>query len=180
MYLYKIINKKSNSIYIGITKTTLRQRFNNHKSASNRGVKSILYDAMRSYGNNNFEIILLNTYNDRKSLEKAEYNAIKCFRKSGYNLYNILEGGSSYFPIIDKKAWKAKLKIKRKGRKPALGMKHTDENKKLFSKVSNEYWKNTYTYPKKDIIKYSFKEANEKFGISKTHYYRIRKQLAKK
>lgn len=175
MYLYKITNIISKSIYIGITKNAPQMRFSSHKCAANRGEKSKFYDAIRKYGINNFKLEILNSFSNIEKLYKAEKNAIKCFKKSGYNLYNILEGGISYFPIIDKESWKKKLKIARKGRRPSLGMKHTDRNKKLFSKVSNTYWKTQKTYNKKEIIKYSFKDAKELFGISKTHYYRILK-----
>lgn len=99
---------------------------------------------------------------------------ILSFRKSGYRDYNILDGGTSYFPIKDKEEWLRKMKVGRIGKTPALGMKHTEENKKLFSKVSREYWDSQYTYDRSEIIKLSFKEAKLKFGISKTHYYRIR------
>ena len=175
MYLYKITNNITNSVYIGITINPIKNRFQSHKYSAKRGDYSILYNAIRKYGFENFSIITLNTYNNRKNLERAERNAIKSFKKSGYKLYNILEGGSSYFPIIDKENWKNKLKLKRVGRTPALGMKHTDNNKKLFSEVSNKYWDSQETYNRDNIIKYGFTEANKLFGISKTHYYRIRK-----
>lgn len=72
--------------------------------------------------------------------------------------------------------WKSKLSEKRKGRKPALGMQHTDENRALFQKLSREYWSTQHTYCWDDIKDLSFREANEKYGISKTHYYRLRKR----
>lgn len=149
MYLYKIKNKISNSIYIGITITTINNRFSSHKNAAKRNIKSKLYDAIRKYGIENFTIEKLNEYSDKNKLYKAEINAIKSFKKSGYNLYNILIGGSSYFPIVNKEEWKKKLREKRIGRKPALGMKHTQANKELFSKVSRIYWDSQYIYPKK-------------------------------
>jgi group I intron endonuclease len=175
MYLYKITNNITNSIYIGITNKSVIKRFQSHKCAAKRGNYSILYNAIRKYGFENFSIITLNIYNNRKNLERAERNAIKSFKKSGYKLYNILEGGSSYFPIVDKEDWKNKLKLKRIGRTPSLGMKHSEDNKKLFSKVSIKYWDSQDTYNKENIIKYGFTEATKLFGISKTHYYRIRK-----
>lgn len=175
MYLYKITNIISGSVYIGITRRAVSQRFSAHKSAAKRGTKnSKLYDAMRKYGVNNFKIEILNSYSTEEQLLRAERNAIKSFRKSGYRDYNILDGGTSYFPIKDKEEWLRKMKVGRIGKTPALGMKHTEENKKLFSKVSREYWDSQYTYDRSEIIKLSFKEAKLKFGISKTHYYRIR------
>jgi hypothetical protein len=66
------------------------------------------------------------------------------------------------------------LKEKRKGRKPALGMKHTEDNKKKFGEFGKMRWDIYGRYPD-DVINYSFNEAKEKYGISKTHYYRLRK-----
>ena len=89
----------------------------------------------------------------------------------------MVEGGKPSFRVKDIKSWKKKLRKARKGRKPSLGMKHSDENKKLFSKVSTEYWKSQKTYDVEQVRKLSFKEANLKLGISKTHYYRIIKKM---
>ena len=76
--------------------------------------------------------------------------------------------------------WKTKIREARKGRTPALGMKHTEENKKLFKQVSLDYWSTQNTYDKnaKEILQLSHKEAKEQFGISTTHYYRLKKRFA--
>jgi hypothetical protein len=58
-------------------------------------------------------------------------------------------------------------------------MKHSEENKKLFSEVSNKYWNSQDTYNSNEILKYGFTKANKIFGISKTHYYRLRKKINK-
>ena len=75
------------------------------------------------------------------------------------------------------KNWKKKLSKSRKGRKPALGMKHSKENKILFSKISNEYWGTQITYKWEDFKHLSHKEAKKQFGISTTHYYRLKKRF---
>ena len=72
--------------------------------------------------------------------------------------------------------WRAKLSAKRKGRKPALGMKHTEASKELFRKVSREYWSTQDTYDWDDMKDMPFKQARDKYGISKTHYHRLRKR----
>jgi len=177
MYLYKITNLISESIYIGITRNSLNCRFNSHKNSAKSGKKTPLYDAMRKYGINNFNIESLNEFNDSSRLEKAEYNCIKSFRKSGYNLYNVLDGGVSYFPIKNIEDWKNKLKCARIGRKPSLGMKHSDKNKELFRLQTLKRYENNTKYDNDEVVKFSFKDANKLFGISKTHYYRILKSV---
>ena len=57
-------------------------------------------------------------------------------------------------------------------------MKHTEENKKLFSEVSNKYWDEHRLYTVEQIVSAgSFKKAQELYGISKTHYYRLIKRV---
>lgn len=176
MILYKITNLISNSIYIGITSGGLKKRFNEHKRCAKKGVKTTLYCAMKSYGSENFKIEVLKEYETREELELAEYETIKEFKELDFNLYNMKDELCKHFYIKDVEKWKDKLKIKRKGRTPALGMKHNDENKKKFSEFSKMRWDLYGRYPKEEIVKLSRKEAKEKFGISTTHYYRLRKE----
>lgn len=171
--LYKIINLINGHCYVGMTKTSLNRRFRAHKtSAKNIKLKSKLYDAMRKYGVDNFIIELISIYNTIEECWNEEINTIS---KIGY--YNIAKGGGSHFTIQDVKLWKDKLKTSRKGRTPSLGMKHTEENKKLFKKVSQEYWQNVDTYDWNLFKHLSYKEAKLQYGVSTTHYYRLKKRF---
>jgi group I intron endonuclease len=171
--LYKIVNKINNHAYIGMTKQSLEKRFSQHKNcANNLKKKTIFYDAMRSYGVNNFEIFLISTFIDKTSCEKAEIQSIK---EIGY--YNMAKGGNGGFVVKDVDKWKLKLSKSRKNKKPALGMRHTQENKKLFSEVSKKYWETQSTYNWEEFKDLTHKEAKEKFGISTTHYYRLKNGL---
>lgn len=175
MYLYKITNIISGSIYIGVTKTTIKQRFSSHKCASKRGNPGKLYDAMRSYGIDKFEIEMLYQYKTEEAMLLAELQLITYIKLAGIKNYNLKAGGSKIFGVNDKPAWQQKLKEKRKDRKPALGMKHSDENKKLFSSYGTHRWDLYGRYPK-EVLDYGFTESNKRYGISKTHYYRLRKE----
>lgn len=174
MYLYEIRNTVNKAVYVGITRNTLRQRWSCHKSSARRGVKSILYDAIRSFGIDKFYIVEVEQFNTEDQLLQAEKDLIKFHREFSEKCYNILDGGENYFPIHDWEAHKAKLRKARAGRKPALGMKHTEENKKRFGEFGKMRWDLYGRYPE-DVVSFSFKEASSKFGISKTHYYRLRK-----
>jgi len=92
------------------------------------------------------------------------------------NCLNLAPGGEGGFVVQDKDQWIKKLSKARKGGKPALGMAHTEDNKKLFSKLSREYWSTNKVYANDDIVKLSFKDAHKLYGISKTHYYRLLKR----
>lgn len=178
MYLYKITNTINSTIYIGVTKSSLHRRFSAHKWAARHGIQSALYDAMRKHGVDNFKIDLCGIYQTEAQMLTAEEQVIKYSKAAKIRMYNIKNGGSKIFGIRDKAAWIRKLKEKRVGRTPSLGMKHSDENKKLFGMFGTQRWDKYGRYPS-EVLDYGFTEANKKFGISKTHYYRLRKESGK-
>lgn len=175
--VYYLVSSSTKWYYIGITKNNLTVRLTQHKSSANRGTNSPLYDCMRKY--NNFTIILRDEYTIHKECCDREIELIAKAKELDHNILNLAKGGEGGFVVPKGKigAWKTKLVAKRAGRKPALGMQHTKENKQLFSQVSKKYWETQKTYDSKQIASLSFKEAKEKYGISKTHYYRLKKRL---
>ena len=79
--VYKIINTKNESVYVGSTRHTLRHRFlqhlKNHCNENRRGYKNKLYTSMRENGIAHFSICLLeminiNTDEDNIKLLKLE------------------------------------------------------------------------------------------------------------
>jgi group I intron endonuclease len=174
MYLYEIRNTVNNAVYVGITRSSVERRWYAHRSAAKRGVKSILYDAMRSLGIDKFYIQIVKQFDKEGDLLNAEKEAITFYRGSEAKCYNILDGGEAYFPIKDWEEHKVKLRKARAGRKPSLGMKHSEENKKLFSEHGKRRWDIYGRYPD-NIIELRFIDAQKQYGISKTHFYRLRK-----
>lgn len=178
MFLYQIRNVVSGTRYYGIT-VNVKQRWAVHKSAAKyERYKSPLCNAMQSYGIDAFVIEVLDEGPDEQIAQK-EIDLIS----SDPDCYNLHLGGHIGFDVTTKKpeeveAWKEKLRKARAGRKPALGMKHTEDNKKLFGMHGKRRWDMHGRYPD-DVLDYSFIEANKKFGISKTHYYRLRKAATK-
>lgn len=173
MKLYEIRNTENEAVYVGITRNSLDARWRAHKHSS-KSKHTPLYCMIRKYGIEKFYIILISEFQTEEDLLEAEKELIKQYRVSGKKCLNVLDGGESYFPIKDWEAHKALLREKRRGRKPALGMKHSDENKKLFSESGKKRWDIHGRYPE-EVISFKFIEANIKFGISKTHYYRLKK-----
>ena len=165
--LYRITNKVSGSCYIGMTKAGLARRFSQHKYAARSGKKSKLYDAMRKYGVDCFEISLVESFDTKQECCTKEIDLIA----KEDNLYNLASGGEGGFAVTDIAAWKAKLCEARTGRRPALGMRHTEENKRFFAECNT---RKTPKYPGK--LPATFGEANRQLGISRTHYYRLVKR----
>lgn len=59
-YIYKIINKVNNKLYIGQTSSTLQKRWCEHIKDSKKGlINRPLYSAFDKYGIENFEMVLL-------------------------------------------------------------------------------------------------------------------------
>lgn len=173
--LYIISNNESDSLYIGMTSQGVVKRWSAHKHAAKSGKKSKLYDAIRKYGEEVFNIVEIAFYENKEDCCKAEINTIRVYRDLGINLYNLANGGEGGYVVPEhlKGEWRAKLSLARQGRKPALGMKHTEENKKFFSECSK---RRVLLYPDLDVTKIRFIEANKLYGISRTHYYRLLKR----
>ena len=172
-YLYYLQSLDTPKYYIGIT-SNMRLRMNSHRHAARTGKKSPLYSAMRKY---DFYMVQMGEYHSFEEVAEAEKSAISFARQLGKPILNLADGGDGCYVVPEhlKDAWRAKLSIARKGRKPALGMKHTDETKKLCGEYGKLRWDIHGRYPE-EVITYSFKEAKEKFSISKTHYYRLLKR----
>ena len=174
MYLYQATNTQTGNKYYGITKS-FKSRISSHKCHVLKGTKTKFYDAVRSYGWDSFVW---------EVLEEGE-SAVICQKeidliKSDSSCYNLHPGGKLGFSIMtlsDERitAWKSKIRAKRKGKQPALGMHHTDATKKLCGEYGKLRWDIHGRYPT-EVLDYGFTESNKRFGISKTHYYRLRKQ----
>lgn len=170
--LYYLVSETTEKYYIGITKNSLRQRYSQHKHRMNSDNNLPLYNAMRKYGD--FKIVFADEYDTKEEACDAEIQAIKLARDSGHDILNVSDGGDCGNVAHDKELWKQRLREARKGRKPALGMKHTEENKRFFSECAK---RKQIMYNENDLIGMSFKTASIKFGISKTHYYRLLKRI---
>ena len=175
--VYFIVSDKTNSLYVGMTGKKLSTRMAQHRHAANNGKKSPLYSCMRKYGVNNFLICVRDEYETKEECQQSERDWIAFGRKEGWKLLNLADGGEGGYvvPLKKKEEWKANLSKARQGATPALGMKHTEENKVFFGECGKKRWDKYGRYPN-TIINYSFKEASKIFGISRTHYYRLLKQ----
>ena len=134
--LYRIVNKISASSYVGMTRKSLNKRWNEHIHNARKGKKTKFYDAMRSYGFENFEIILISKFDTRQECCEAEIYLIA----KEDNLYNLAAGGDGGFVVVNLDQWKQKLKEARKGGKPFLGRNHTEETKKKCRQAALNYW----------------------------------------
>jgi len=168
--LYQYENKVSGNKYYGIT-VNPKQRQASHRYAAAHH-KTPFYDAVKRYGWDAFEYTVLAT-GSKELIAALEIEKIA----NDPNCYNLHEGGHIGYDVTQShkaEEWKQKLREARAGRQPALGMTHTEETKKLCGLHGEARWDKYGRYPN-TVLDYGFAESNRKFGISKTHYYRLRK-----
>lgn len=172
--VYFIVSSKTNYLYIGMTSKQLSVRMAQHRHAANKGKKSPLYNCMRKHGVENFMIATRDTFETKEECQQSEKDWITLARKEDWKLLNLADGGEGGYVVPEhlKDEWRAKLSKARQGRKPALGMRHTEENKKFFAECNKRKVPN---YPNLDFS-LGFTKNNKLYGISKTHYYRLLKR----
>lgn len=170
MYLYIIRSDNSSKFYIGITNNPSR-RIATHKHAA-KHKRTRLYDWIKKH--KDWELVIVNEYSSREEAKNDEIFWISFGSKNGWPLLNLAKGGEGGFVVTDIEDWKSKLRAARKGRTPALGMKHNQATKEFCSKKSREYWDSQETYDI-SVTTIPFKDARKRYGISKTHYYRLKR-----
>ena len=94
MIIYKAENKINGKLYIGQTIRSLTARRNQHLNNARKGVSGKFYDAIREYGEDNFEFSVI-----CKAYSKDELDDLERYYIAKYNTvndgYNSLSGGSA-------------------------------------------------------------------------------------
>ena len=138
VYMHK--NKINGKVYIGITKQKPQYRWSNGKGYDNQYFKR----AIKKYGFNNFEHLILYENLTQKEAEQKEIKLINYYKSSERDFgYNISKGGmvNNGVPCSEEK--KKKISKANKGIKNGMyGKHHTEEEKKKISEASKKLWKN--------------------------------------
>lgn len=93
--IYKITNIINKKVYIGLTTTSIEQRWKGHLTESKKNTKH-LYSSIRKYGIENFKIEKIDSSNDFKKLGELERFYIKKYNSSDPKFgYNNTKGGES-------------------------------------------------------------------------------------
>lgn len=94
MIIYKVTNLITGEIYVGQTRRTLNDRYNDHIKRVRKGSKLPLHTAIRQYGVDSFkfeEICKASNLNELNTLERYYIEKYDCIN----NGYNLNRGGSS-------------------------------------------------------------------------------------
>lgn len=137
--VYIITNTVNDMKYVGVTSQSLKERFRQHKaSAMLRCSKSLIHQAMREYGIDNFEIHLIEDDIPENQAEEAEIKYVQQYdtyyaHGNGYNM--TLGGYGTHGYIVTDEA---RCKISESG----IGRKYSDErNEKLRKINTGRYYK---------------------------------------
>ena len=149
--VYKITNKINNKIYIGLTIQGSRTRYLHHLYEARSGSSFPIHRAIRKYGEDNFEIEVIQVLDSPEELKELEKYYIKEYKTNNRKFgYNMTEGGDGTFGRLYSEETKEKIRQKALGRKMSEG---TKERMSLsHSKNKNEEW---YKEIKRNAVKQS-------------------------
>lgn len=128
--VYCFINKINNKLYIGETvKSNYEERFSEHRNKAERGINNYFYKAIRKYGWDNFDKVILfqteileNTEENKKYLNnivnQKEVYYINKYKTTNHNFgYNLTNGGDGIVGYKHSEETKKKLSESHKGEK---------------------------------------------------------------
>lgn len=128
-YIYCITNKINGKKYVGLTVTTLANRFKEHKSDSKRYESMPLYKAFKKYGIENFSIEQLEQTDNENLSDREIYwiEKLKTFdSRYGYNATRGGQGGRRLYDEEDNKSiiewWNKGLSIKDINKQTGIGI----------------------------------------------------------
>lgn len=168
VYCHKLFDGRR---YIGITKQNPSRRWRNGEGYKVRNNNSYFYNAIKEYGWNSFEHIILFTNLSKEQAINKEKELIKKYNTQDRNKgFNLTAGGEGIFNPSEE----TRKKIGEKSKIINLGRKHTEETKIKISKanrgINNPQYKKQKT--KKQL------EAIQKIG--KRNKTEIQKQKMSK
>jgi group I intron endonuclease len=118
--VYKITNKQNGKIYIGITNQGVAVRWCKHCSDARHDSNFPIHNAIRKYGEVNFQIEQIEVVEDVEVLKEREIYWIKEY--NSYNRdkgYNLTLGGDGTFGRFHSKETKDKIRQKALNRHPS-------------------------------------------------------------
>ena len=128
--VYKITNKVTNKIYIGITNQGSGARYRHHWYESRIGEPSPIHRSMAKYGEDNFTLEIIDFADTYDELKEKEKYWIKQYNSTDKSIgYNLTEGGDGTFGRKHSEETKEKIRQK------ALGRKVSEETKKKMSEA---------------------------------------------
>lgn len=146
--IYKITNKTNNKSYIGYTKQSIEDRFQQHCSNIRSNKRMPIHNAIKKYGVNSFEIECLHQFDNKKQAVQKEIELIETLSPE-YNAHTGGTGGAFYgeqngmYGRKHSQQHKKFMSITMSGEKnPMYGKTHTKEAREKISKsaIGRKVW----------------------------------------
>ena len=140
MYIYKITNMVNGKVYIGQSIRPIEKRFQRHiNDAVNNVLDTHFARAIRTYGEENFRLELVETCNTQEELNLREQYWIRYYDSihNGYNETDAIykRGGNTYFSKTENEM----VEISDKIRQSKIGSKNPHSRSvKVFNVMTNE------------------------------------------
>lgn len=128
MIIYKATNKINGKCYIGQTRHSLEHRKAIHIRYAKKGLNTHFYQAIRKYGEENFEWEIMCSTNDKKRLNELETFYITKYDSIKHG-YNMVDGGDNNIMDIES----VKTKHDEIMKSPEVRKKISDSMKKLIA-----------------------------------------------
>ncbi len=138
-YLYQITNKVNGNIYVGVHKTK-------NLDDGYMGSGKVIKHAIEKYGVDNFEKVILDTFDDSESMYAREREMVTDEFLARDDVYNIRRGGHGGFDYLNKMM-----------PGPFKGHKHSKETKEKLSAISSLYRHSDETIEKMKVNNFSVK-----------------------
>jgi group I intron endonuclease len=136
-YIYVLQNITNNKIYVGQAKN-LKRRWKSHRDAANKGDTRPLYNSMRKHGFDNFEMNMIEEFDNLNDCNNAEEFWIQFFQSRNKEIgYNIAYGGNNKAHTPETKAKLSKIKTGTKASpetKKKMSDAHSGENNSMFGR----------------------------------------------
>lgn len=135
-YLYQITNKVNNKIYVGVHKT---QDMNDGYMGSGK----VIVRAIEKYGIDNFEKVILETFEDSESMYAREKEVVTDEFLLREDIYNLRRGGHGGFDYINKNVDLFEIRSSNAKKIPYESKRNAGKRTGLLNK---EKWRKDPTY----------------------------------
>lgn len=159
MIIYKVTNLCNGKIYIGQSKTDDPEYLGSGK---------LICKALKKYSRTNFTKEILETVDSDDELDAREIYWISYFKKLGYSLYNIQDGGKGWSQKVLLEYWKNRNLLEKEkilSRIKEISPKPIKIQSKNLKKVNVERIKNTLSIVPSDIKTNSHSRKVYQFSI---------------
>ena len=127
MIIYKAENKINGKIYIGQTTKSFEKRIRQHTVRSKNGSHLVIHRAIRKYGFECFDWIILQKCYSETHLNLAEKAYIQLYKLQGKKLYNSTDGGEGSTGY--RHSEESRIKISKSG----IGRKFSEDTRRKIS-----------------------------------------------